>query len=74
MRRFFPRSHPRPPRRKIVRVKNMTQQPNEFHFRNVMVHSCSMKSSSVFVSEDTPTSVGEGEGGIIFLTLRNQSD
>ena len=44
--------------RKIVRAKIITQQPDEFHFRNVMVHSCNMKSKSVFVSEDTLTSVG----------------
>ena len=31
-----------------------------------------MKSSSVFVSEDTLTSVGEG--GIVFIALRNQTD
>ena len=37
-----------------------------------MVYSCSMKSNSVFVSEDTLTSVGEE--GIIFLALRNQID
>ena len=58
--------------RKVVRAKIITQQPDEFHFRNVMVHSCSMKSSSVFVSEDTLTSVGEG--GIVFIALQNQTD
>ena len=58
--------------RKIVRAKIITQQPDEFHFRNVMVHSCSMKSKSVFVSEDTLTSVGEE--GLIFVALRNQTD
>ena len=58
--------------RKVVRAKIITQQPDAFHFRNVMVHSCSMKSSSVFVSEDTLTSVEEG--GIVFIALRNQTD
>ena len=58
--------------RKVVRAKIITQQPNDFLFRNVMVHSCSIKSRSVFVSEDTLTSVGEE--GIIFVALRNQTD
>ena len=58
--------------RKVVRAKIITQQPDEFHFRNVMVHSCSMKSSSVFLSEDTLTSVGEE--GIVFIALQNQTD
>ena len=58
--------------RKIVRAKIITQQPDEFLFRNVMVHSCSMRSKSVFVSEDTLTSVGAE--GIIFVALQNQTD
>ena len=58
--------------RKIVRAKIIAQQPDTFLFRNVTVHSCSIKSTSVFVSEDTLTSVGEG--GIVFLAIRNQTD
>ena len=58
--------------RKIVRAKIITQQPDEFLFRNVMVHSCSMRSKSVFVSEDTLTSLGAE--GIIFVALQNQTD
>ena len=58
--------------RKIVRAKIITQQPDIFLFRNVTVQSCSIKSSSVFVSEDTLTSVGEG--GIVFLAILNQTD
>ena len=58
--------------RKIVRAKIITQQPDFFMFRNVTVQSCSIKTSSVFVSEDTLTSVGEG--GIVFLAIRNQTD
>ena len=58
--------------RKVVGAKIITQQPDEFHFLNVIVHSCSMKSSSVFVSEDTLISVGEGS--IVFIALRNQTD
>ena len=61
-----------PLERRVVRAKIITQHPDVFHFRNVMIHSCSMKSSSVFVSEDTLTSVGEG--GIVFITLRNETD
>ena len=45
--------------RKVMRAKIITQQPNEFHFRNVMVHPCNAKSNAVFVSEDTLTSLGE---------------
>ena len=62
---------PGPFERKIVRAK-ITQQPDIFLFRNVTVQSCSIKSSSVFVSEDTLTSVGER--GIVFLAIRNQTD
>ena len=54
-----------------MRAKIITQQPDEFHFRNVMVHTCSMKSNSVFVSEDTLTSVGDY--GVVFLALRSQT-
>ena len=58
--------------RKVVRARIITQNQEEFHFRNVMVHSYSMKSNAVFVSEDTLTSVGEG--GVVFIALRNQTD
>ena len=57
--------------RKVVRAKIITQQPNDFHFRNVMVHPCSIRSNSLFDSEDTLTSVGED--GVVFLALRNQT-
>ena len=57
--------------RRVVRAKIITQQPNEFHFRNVMVHPCSIRSNSLFDSEDTLTSVGED--GVVFLALRNQT-
>ena len=57
--------------RKVVRAKIITQQPNEFRFRNVMVHPCSIRSNSLFDSEDTLTSVGED--GVVFLALRNQT-
>ena len=57
--------------RKVVRAKIITQQPNEFHLRNVMVHPCSIRSNSLFDSEDTLTSVGED--GVVFLALRNQT-
>ena len=57
--------------RKVVRAKIITQQPNEFRFRNVMVHPCSIRSNSLFDSEDTLTTVGED--GVVFLALRNQT-
>ena len=57
--------------RKIVRAQVITQQSNEFHFRNVMVQASSSKSNAIFVSEDTLTSVGEN--GVVFLALRNQA-
>ena len=58
--------------RKVVRARIITQYQEQFRFRNVMVLSCSMKSNSVFVSEDTLTSVGER--GIVFIALQNQTD
>ena len=59
--------------RKVVRAKIITQQPNEFHFRIVMVHPCNVKFNAVFVvSEDTRTSVGED--GVVYLAIRNQTD
>ena len=58
--------------RKVVRAKIITQQPNEFHFRNVMVHPCNVKSNAVFVSEDTLSSVGKD--GVVYLAIRNQTD
>ena len=57
--------------RKVVRAKIITQQPNVFHFRNVMVNPCNVKSNAVFVSEDTLTSVGEDR--VVFLALKNQT-
>ena len=57
--------------RKLVRAKIITQRPNVFHFRNVMVNPCNVKSNAVFVSEDTLTSVGED--GVVFLALKNQT-
>ena len=56
---------------KVVRAKIITQQPNVFHFRNVMVNPYNVKSNAVFVSEDTLTSVGED--GVVFLALKNQT-
>ena len=41
--------------RKVVRAKIITQQPNEFPFRIVLVHSCTMKSNSIFISKDALT-------------------
>ena len=57
--------------RKKVRAQVITQQSNEFHFRNVMVQPSSSKSNAIFVSEDTLTSVDEE--GAVFLALRNQT-
>ena len=58
--------------RKVMRAMIITQQPNEFHFRNVMVHPCSDKSNALFVSEDTLTSMGED--GVLYFAIRNQTD
>ena len=57
--------------RKIVRAKIITQQPNEFRFRNVLVHPCNHRSDSLFVSGDTLTSVEED--GVVFLAMRKQT-
>ena len=56
---------------KVVRAKIITQQHNEFNFRNVMVHPSSCMSNLSFVSEDTQTSVGDD--GLVLLALRNKT-
>ena len=45
--------------RKLVRAQVITQDPNEYLFRNVMIHPSGMQNRCPFVSEDTLTSVGE---------------
>ena len=57
--------------RKIVRAQVVTQQKDEYHFRNVMIHPCGMYAKCPFASEDTLTSVGED--GTVFLAVRNKT-
>ena len=40
--------------RKVLRAKVRTQQSNEFHFRNVLVHPHNTKADSLFVLDETP--------------------
>ena len=45
--------------RKLVRAQVITQDPNEYRFRNVMIRPSGVYNRSSFVSEDTLTSVGD---------------
>ena len=51
--------------------KIITQQPNEYNSRNVMVHPCGTYAKCPFASEDSLTSVGEN--GPVFLAVRNKT-
>ena len=57
--------------RKVVRAKIITQQRDEFHFRDVLVHRHNSNTESPIVLEGTVTSVGER--GVVFLAFRNQT-
>ena len=57
--------------RKLVRAQVITQDPNEYRFRNVMIRPSGVYSRSSFVSEDTLTSVGDD--GTIYLAVRNKT-
>ena len=57
--------------RTLVKAQVITQNPNEYHNRNVMIHTSGVHTRSPFVSESTLTSVGED--GIVFLAVRNQT-
>ena len=57
--------------RKLVRAQVITQNPNEYHFRNVMIRPSGVYNRSSFVSEDTLTSVGDD--GTIYLAVRNKT-
>ena len=45
--------------RKMVRTRIITQQPSDFYYRDVLVHPHNIKTYSLFVLEDTISSVGE---------------
>ena len=49
--------------RKLVRAQVISQHPNEYHFRNVMIRPRGVRKRDPFVSEDILTSVG-GEGTV----------
>ena len=57
--------------RKLVRAQVITQDPNEYRFRNVMIRPSGVYNRSSFVSEDTLTSVGDD--GTIYLAVRNKT-
>ena len=54
--------------RKLVRAEVITQDPNEYRFRNVMIRPSGVYNRSSFVSEDTLTSVGDN--GAVYLAIR----
>ena len=57
--------------RKLVRVQVISQQPIEYHLRNVMIRPSGVHYRCPFVSEDTLTSVGDH--GTVFLAVRNKT-
>ena len=57
--------------RKLVRAQVITQDPNQYRFRNVMIRPSGMYNRSSFISEDTLTSVGDD--GTVYLTIRNKT-
>ena len=57
--------------RKLVRPQVISQQPNKYLFRNVMIHPTGVYNRCSFVSEDTLTSVGDD--GTVFLAVRNRT-
>ena len=57
--------------RKLVRAQVITQDPNEYRFRNVMIRPSGVYNRSSFVSEDTLTSVGDD--GTVYLAVRNKT-
>ena len=57
--------------RKLVRAQVITQDPNEYRFRNVMIRPSGVYNRSSFVSEDTSTSMGDD--GTVYLAIRNKT-
>ena len=57
--------------RKLVRAQVITQDPNQYRFRNVMIRPSGMYNRSSFISEDTLTSVGDD--GTVYLAIRNKT-
>ena len=57
--------------RKLVSAPVISQQPNEYRFRNVMIHPSGVYNRCFFVSEDTLTTVGDE--GMVFLAVRNRT-
>ena len=55
--------------RKLVRAQVISQHPNEYHFRNVMIRTRGVHKRDPFVSEETLTSVGDEV--TVFLAVRN---
>ena len=57
--------------RKLIRAQVITQDHNEYLFRNVMIRPSGVHNKCSFISEDTLTSVGED--GTVFLAVRNRT-
>ena len=56
---------------KLIKAQVITQDPNEYLFRNVMIRPSGVHNKCSFVSEDTLTSAGED--GTVFLAVRNRT-
>ena len=57
--------------RTLVRAQVITQNPNEYLYRNVMIHPSGVHNRCPFVSEDTVTSLGEDS--TMFSAVRNRT-
>ena len=57
--------------RTSVRAQIITQNPNEYLHRNVMIHPSGVHNRCPFVSKNTLISVGED--GTVFLAVRNRT-
>ena len=60
-----------PLERKLVRAQVITQDPNQYRFRNATIRPSGMYNRSSFISEDTLTSVGDD--GTVYLAIRNKT-
>ena len=57
--------------RKLVTAQVITQDPNQYRFRNVMIRPSGMYNRSSFISEDNLTSVGDD--GTVYVAIRNKT-
>ena len=60
-----------PLERKLVRAQVITQDPNQYRFRNATIRPSGMYNRSSFISEDTLASVGDD--GTVYQAIRNKT-